>query len=153
MSPKPAKRFKWSLLASLADETFGIPPDVTFLIVEKDQVHKIEAHKMLLGVVSPTFKLMLYTTRVGDNAAKKEFEIKETTAPAFQTIIDAIYATKSIEDSLRDKSVKEVFDVIFLIEQYQIVQLKQAVEELLANYPVTKDTVLEVGRPHIDRRG
>merc|ERR550519_3142353 len=131
MSPK---RFKWSLLAGIADEAFGIPPDVTFLIVENGVLHKIKAHKVILGIVSPRFK-MFYATEVGDKTAQEvkieetthfsrevtyservgnSFRVvtNETTAPAFQILIDAIYDTKSIEDSLKDQSVKEIFDVV-----------------------------------------
>merc|ERR1719186_1326071 len=112
-------RFDWSLVAGIADETFGIPPDVTLLIMENSHIHKIKAHKVILGMVSPMFKMLFYTSEVGDKTAN-EFKIEETTASAFQILIDAVYNTKSIEDSLKDKSIKEVFDVVYLIEQYQI---------------------------------
>jgi len=135
--------FNWSLVAGMADEAFGIPPDVTFQIVEGDQVYEIRAHKTILGLVSPSFKMMFYTTEVGDKTSKV-VKIGQTTAPAFQTLIDAIYHTKSLKDSLKGKSIKEIFDVIFLIEQYQIGQLKDTVKELLSDYPVTDDSVLEV---------
>ena len=58
-----ATPFKWSrLIAEITDETFGIPPDVVFQIVENDQLHEIKAHKMILSMVSPTFKTMFYST-------------------------------------------------------------------------------------------
>jgi len=47
-------------------------PDVTFQIVEKmgtkRKLHEVKAHKMILGMVSPTFKTMFYITDVGDKA-------------------------------------------------------------------------------------
>jgi len=136
--------FHWSkLIAGVQDETFGIPADVVFEIVENDELHEIKAHKWLLAMVSLPFKTMFYTTEVGNKAAET-FKIEQTTAPAFQIMMDAIYETKSIEDSLKGKSVQEVFDVLHLIEQYQISELAEAVQEILANYPVDDDTVMEV---------
>ena len=65
--------FDWSkLIAKTTDESFGIMPDVTFQIVEKmgtkRKLHEVKAHKMILGMVSPTFKTMFYITDVGDKA-------------------------------------------------------------------------------------
>jgi len=53
------------LISQLTDATFGFPPDVVFQIVENDQVHEIDAHKVILGMVSPYFK-----TDVGDKTSK-----------------------------------------------------------------------------------
>ena len=65
--------FDWSkLIAKTTDESFGIMPDVTFQIVEKmgtkRKLHEVKAHKMILEMVSPTFKTMFYITDVGDKA-------------------------------------------------------------------------------------
>ena len=70
MNPIP---FDWSkLIAKTTDESFGIMPDVTFQIVEKmgtkRKLHEVKAHKMILEMVSPTFKTMFYITDVGDKA-------------------------------------------------------------------------------------
>merc|ERR1719186_1865536 len=136
--------FAWaSLISQVADQTFGIPTDVTFQVTEDDQINEIKAHKLILGMVSPMFKKMFFTTDVGDKRAR-EIVIKETTAEAFQILIDAIYGTNSIEDSLEGKSVQDVFEVVNLIERYQIVELNSVMEEHIANYPVTDDTVLMV---------
>ena len=37
-----------------------------------------------------------------------------------------------------------MFDVVNLVERYQIAELTEAVKEYLANIPITEDTVLEV---------
>ena len=141
MSPTP---FNWSrLIAKITDETFGILPDVVFQIVENDQLYEIKAHKMILAMVSPTFKTMFYSTDVGDKTVNV-IKIDKTTAPAFQILKDAIYNIKSIGQSLQGKSVDEVFHVVDLIERYHIPELMEAVKEHLANFPITDDTVLEV---------
>merc|ERR1719186_507082 len=46
-------------------------------------------------MVSLPFKTMLYTTEVGDKTAKV-IRIGETTGPAFQILIDAIYKTAKV---------------------------------------------------------
>ena len=57
---------------------------------------------------------------------------------------DAVYNAESFQDSLEGKSVDEVFDVVNLLERYQIKELMKSAKEYLANYPVTEDSVLEV---------
>ena len=66
--------------------------------------------------------------------------IEKTTASAFQIIKDAIYNNMSIEDSLQDKSLDEVFDVVVLIERFRIKELMEPMNEYLATYPVTDDS-------------
>jgi len=137
MSPA---HFNWSkLIADLTDETFGIPPDVVFQIEENDQVQEIMAHKTIFAMISPYFKMMFYSMVAGDKTTKV-FKIENTTAPAFQIIKDAIYNNKSIEDSLQDKSLDEVFDVVVLIERFRIKELMEPMKEYLATYPVTDNS-------------
>jgi len=130
------------LISQLTDATFGFPPDVVFQIVENDQVHEIDAHKVILGMVSPVFKTM-FSTDVGEKTSKV-FKIEMTTANAFQIVKDAIYNNKSIGESLEGKSVDEVFQVVELIERFQIDELKKDVKDYITNYPITEDTVLQV---------
>jgi len=59
-------------------------------------------------------------------------------------MISAIYNAKSIEESLRGKSVREIFYVVNLAERYQIPQLRPAIKIALAETLVTDDTVLEL---------
>jgi len=124
--------FNWSLVAQIMDEAFGIPTDVTFHILEGDQTEEVKTHKIILGIVSPVFKTMFFTTNVGDKAAK-EIKIKETTKEAFQIMIDAIYSTRSIEVSLKEKSVEDIFDVVDLLERYQVLDLLEEVKKNLSN--------------------
>merc|ERR550519_843659 len=93
---------------------------------------------------------MFYTTNVDKTV--KEVKIEATTKNAFQIIIDYLYTTKSIEDSLHGKSLQEIFDVVNLIERYQMSKLQKDMDELLSNYPITDDTVLEVAAEAIHQR-
>ena len=139
--------FDWSkLIAKTTDESFGIMPDVTFQIVEKmgtkRKLHEVKAHKMILEMVSPTFKTMFYITDVGDKTSEM-IQILETTALAFQIVIDAIYHSKFIGESLEGKSVHEVFDVVNVIERYQITELidiEKEAEKLVMKKTESKKT-------------
>jgi len=124
-------------------DSCGIPTDVTFQIEEDGQLHEVKAHKMIVAMVSDTFKTMFYSTQVGDKNANI-IKVEKTTAPAFRILMDAVYDVKSIGESLSGKSVDEVFNVVNLIERYQIKELMEAAKEALDNYPVTEDNVLEV---------
>ena len=117
-----AEPFDWPrLITKMTNESFGIPPDVTFQIKENGELHEVKAHKMILGMVSPTFMTMFYTTDVGDKNANV-IKIKKTTAPAFRIMINAVYNVKSIDASLEGKSVHEIFDVMILVLMYQIAE-------------------------------
>ena len=113
--------FHWSkLIAGISDESFGIPTDVTFQIVDetgaKRSLQEVRAHKMILGMVSDIFKTMFYSTNVGNKTANI-IKIEKTTAPAFRIMIDAVYNIKSIGDSLKGKSVDEIFDIMILVDK------------------------------------
>jgi len=84
------------------------------------------------------------TFQIVEDGQLHEVKVKETTAPAFRILMDAVYDVKSIGESLSGKSVDEVFDVVNLIERYQIKELMEPAKECLDNYPVTEDNVLEV---------
>ena len=99
---------KWaSICASiLCVKIFELPnPDDTrrpFPLIRACTVYEVKAHKMILGMVSLTFKTMFYITDVGDKTSEM-IHILETTALAFQIVIDAIYHSKG---SLQKKTVK-----------------------------------------------
>lgn len=59
-------------------------------------------------------------------------------------MINAVYNVKSIDASLEGKSVHEIFDVIILVEMYEIVELIEAGMEQLAKYLITDEIILEV---------
>lgn len=126
--------FNWS---RVMDETIDIPMDVTFKIVEDGIVAEVKAHKMVLGMVSRVFKTMFFITSIGDKSAM-EIPVKNTTKPAFQIMIDAVYNKISIEDSLKEKSVYEIFAVLDLANRFEIPELLQAVVNHLTTLTVTE---------------
>ena len=96
----------------------NIPTDITFQIVEGDEVIDVKAHKMILGMVSPVFLNMFYVVDTNDRTAKKII-IQQTSAPAFQIMLDAIYFVKSIKNSLKGKTVDEIFAVLDVVTRYR----------------------------------
>ena len=67
--------FDWSkLIADMKDESFGIPFDVVFQIVENGQVHEVKAHKAIVGLVSIAFRTM-FSTKVGDETSKEDLHL------------------------------------------------------------------------------
>lgn len=143
MSENPS-RINWaSRLSQILCENSSIPSDVTFKITEADVVHDVKAHKNILAMVSTVFESMFFVHNTTDMSAR-EIPIPDTTKPAFQILIDAIYEVRLIEDSLKGKSVHEVFAVLYLVVKYEIPELVQAVKECLSSFPFTRDTVVEV---------
>merc|ERR1719319_1870141 len=102
-------------------------------------------------MVSPVFEDMFYTHNTASKSAK-EIEIPDTTKPAFEIMITAIYDAMLIEDSLKGKSVNEVFNVLYLVTKYQIPELIRAVEAYLSSFPLTDNTVVEVASEAIEFR-
>merc|ERR1719186_1764956 len=74
----------------------------------------------------------------------QEIIIEDTTAPAFRIFMDTIYGLKSMQQSLKEKSVDEIFSVLYLVKKYNIPELVQALKDVLTSYPLTTDTVLKV---------
>jgi len=124
------------------------PPDITFKIEENGSVHRIDAHKVLMGLASLVFNRMFVMDTKDKDA--KEILIKETTPQAFQIMKDGIYNTKLIKDSLNGKSVTEVFSVLDLVTRYEIPELQISVREYLAKFPLTDENVLDVAEDAIN---
>jgi len=119
------------------------PPDVAFRIKDNNGEHEIKAHALVLAMASDEFNKMLFGR--GNNMEQtSEYIIVRENKAAFEIMVNAIYNTSPIEESLKNKSVHELFTVLDLVMKYQIPELVLAVKELLAIFPLTDDTVLEV---------
>lgn len=136
--------FNWAVrLPQSIENSFDmfIPPDITFQF-EHDE-WEIEAHKWMMGLVSPVFNKMFFVADTKDKDAKKLL-IKGTTFGAFNITKNAIYGIISMKNGLKGKSLLEVFSVLDLVTRYQISERRQIVRNHLASFPLTDDTVLEV---------
>ena len=140
--------FDWNLrLPKLLDQDSEISTDVVFVIEEDGerpgQGQEVAAHRIVMGMVCVTFKNMLFVTDTEDKTSGRVV-VKETTADAFRIMINAIYKTRSIEEALQHKTVKEVFSVLDLVTKYDIPELLEDVRKVLSSFPLTDTSLLEV---------
>ena len=136
-----SKGIDWSLrLAEVIKASSDIPTNITFKIEDIGKEKDVKAHKLVMGMASEAFGKMLY---VHDKEAK-EIVVKETTVAAFTAMVDAIYNTKTIHESLKDKTVHEMFAVLNLVKKYQIPELVVTARDCLATFPLREEAVLEV---------
>ena len=139
-----SKGIDWSLRISEAIKaTPEFPTDITFKIEEVDEEGEVKAHRLVLGLASQVFKKMLFVTGTDDKEAK-EIPVEETTVAAFRAMVDAIYNTKTIQESLKDKTVHEMFAVLNLVKKYEIPELVLTTRDCLATFPLSEEVVLEV---------
>ena len=110
-----------------------LPPDVSFLVADGEDSNSsttIRAHSQLLGGVSPVFRKQIFGPMKDE---KEGIEVKETTAEAFQTMIDFIYR-KAGQDTFSMDNIKcpqTQFEVLELAERYQVWDLKTPVKKAL----------------------
>ena len=138
----------WSArLALFTGSDSEIPQDVIFKIEDENRGpstnQEVKAHRMVLAMASPVFMKMFYVSDTLDKIAK-EIIVKKTTVEAFEVMVNAIYNTVVLEESLKNLSVEEMFAVLDLVVKYQIPELTLAVRKCLASLSVTKDSVLEI---------
>ena len=79
-----------------------------------------------------------------DGKAAEELHVEGTTLAAFSIMRNSIYNAWSMEDSLRGKSVTEVFAVLGLVSRYKISELQHIVLGHIYFFPLTDDSVLSV---------
>ena len=126
----------WKIFLSPDSE---LPPDVSFLLADGEDSNSsrtIRAHKYFLGAVSPVFRKQFFGPMKND---RDKIEVKETTAEAFQTMIDFIYR-KAGPDTFSMDSIKcpqKQFEVLQLAEYFQVWDLKTPVKKALEKLDVT----------------
>ena len=119
-----------------------LPPDVSFLVADGDRSSKtIRAHKYFLGGVSPVFRKQFFGPM---KDAREEIEVEETTAEAFQTMINFIYR-KPGQDIFTVNNIscpQKLFEVLELAERYQLLKLGTLVKEAFRNFVVTRENMI-----------
>ena len=130
----------------LLDPDFGIPTDVTFQIIEFEDIEneneivvgEVKGHKLILGLYSSVFRRQFY-------GPAKETEdiipIKQTTLEAFNLMFDYIYSKKIVLSGL---SVLKLYDVVNLAEKYDISGLMEEIKNWMENIPLSIENVMEV---------
>ena len=139
---------EWNLrLPRLLDQASRIPTDVVFVIEEDEnrpgQGQEVKAHRMVLGLTCDAFEKMFFVTNTKDKTSGR-VPVKETTADAFRTMVNAIYKTMPIEEALQHKSVDEVFSVLDLVTKYDIPELIEDTRKVLASIHITDASLLDI---------
>jgi len=119
-----------------------LPSDITFKFTKGDG-GEIKTNKTILAMVSTVFGNMFFVHDTKDKSAT-EMVMEDTTKPAFQIMLDAVYNVRPVKESLQGKTVDEVFAVLYLVSKYEIPQLVLDVKECLSTFPITEENVLEV---------
>ena len=148
-----AKEIDWKLrMAEVIKDSSEMQTDITFKIEEgNNKEADVKAHRLVLGMASGVFRKMLFVTGTNDKEAN-EVSVKETTVAAFRGMVDAIYNTKTIHESLEDRTVHEMFAVVNLVKKYEIPELVLATRDCLATFPLNEEVVLEVAGDAIKYR-
>ena len=135
---------------SLLDSSFGIPTDVTFMIMgyknlqldnsqEKEvKLGEVKGHKLILGLFSTVFKSKVFGPA---KDTKNTIPVRETSLEAFKKMFDFIYSKETDWSTL---TVLELYDIVNLAEKYDIPGLMEELKYHLDNIPLTMENVMEV---------
>ena len=136
----------WALVSQLAHPEFGIQSDVTFQfvddngfeVIDVDHIidEEVKAHKMILALVSQKFKDIFYTTPPSSDV----FVIKNVAKDVFAAMIAFIYGNR---EDLENLSMTELLELVILAEEYEVVGLVKTTMELIENFSVTEENLLE----------
>ena len=111
-----------------------IPFDITFVIEECGS--EIKAHKLIMAMGSPMCKKQFFG-ELREN--KHEILIVNTTKDAFVTLVDFLYGK---EVDWAKKTIKDLFDVANMAEEYQIDALTEEIEEAAKRFPFSEQNVV-----------
>ena len=136
--------FDWSPLSILLTNSSTIPTDITFKVVDKEEqvLATLEAHKMIVALHSEHFKNAFYGSGV---KFKDEEEgimvIKETTKEAFEHLLGFLYDRRI---DFKTNNLVELYEILNLAKRYQVRELKDKTVEVLKNFAISVDNVVEV---------
>ena len=125
-----------------------IPPDVCFLVKEVDETNgggsidkSIGAHKFLLAGSSPVFRGQFFgpLKETGD-----AFEVKDTSAEAFGSMIGYIYRSPGTNTFSLDaiSCPQKLMELHELAERYQILGLKAKTTLALNTLAITRENMI-----------
>jgi len=135
----------WDLVAQLTDGKFGVPADVTFLFEDENEfevigeveAEEVNCHKVILALVSKKFREMCYGTSTN---MSKTIRIKDVSRKVFTRMISYIYGSKTDFEKL---SLPELLELVNAAEEYEVVGLTDALIEMIDNFPVNEENLLE----------
>jgi len=125
-------------LSKCLDPSFSKSTDVSFVFGEEGQeVVEINAHKVILAVVSDVFNREFF----GSFTSENRIVIKDAKKEVFQTMIDFIY-NKQL--AWKDFDLSYLCSLYYLGDKYNIVELMDTIIETITEYEVTRMNVLDI---------
>ena len=121
-----------------------LPPDVSFLVQTEDGGGQkyVKAHRFPLSCVSPVFRGMFFGLI---KETSEVVEVKETTAEAFETMINFIYDPLHGETAFNLSQIscpQKLFELLALATKYQIWKLASLTSDALKTLPITKENLI-----------
>ena len=127
------------------DKDSELPPNIEFKIYDRREekvVGQLNAHKMVLGMVSPVFRCGFFKMKNHDMVTE-EIVIRDTSLPAFKAMIDMIYKKETVATILNGLDRCEMFETLNLSERYDIPSMKKDITKHLLRLPLKKNNVVE----------
>ena len=130
-----------------------IPPDVLFRIqaegedtTREGSRKTIGAHRLILAAVSPVFRGMFFGPM---KDTSEVIDVKETTAEAFETMINYIYKPLNDLNGEQDifnisqiKCPQRLLETLALADKYQILKLVTLTSEALNSLAITRENMI-----------
>ena len=120
-----------------------IEPDVCFLVMEGEGggCKSIGAHRLLLAGCSPVFRGQFFGPMKDTGTV---FEVKNTTAEAFGTMIRYIYRSPGAGTFTLDATScpQELIELHELAVRYQILGLKMMTTRALETFSITRENII-----------
>ena len=116
-----------------------IPYDVSFEIGDatdksrREEEMIIKGHKFLLSAFSPVFSRMFYGPL---RETRNPIPIEDTTVRAFKSLINLVY---QVDVEWLNSSWEDFFDVVYLVEKYQMTDIMNNMKDLVVEYIITSD--------------
>ena len=113
---------------------------MVFLVKADGVERRFGAHRLFLAGVSPVFRAMLFGPM---KETERVVEVKDTTPEAFGTMIDYIYRAPDSDFSLEDiKCPQELFELLVVVDRYEILYLVKLTSEALRSFAITKENMI-----------
>ena len=132
----------WNVFLSAKSD---LPPDVYFLVPDGEEggnsFKTIKAHKLLLAGVSLVFRAQFFGPMKDE---REVIEVQDTTAEAFQAMVDFIYRKAGKNTLTLDEigDPQALFQLLEISERYQVRALKVLVEEVIKKIELTRENMM-----------